>query len=76
MAEKHMLERTEGDLEGLNSEAKRVKLEEQVTTVAIPQPKVTKSVQFRHLTVLEACFMSKYFITPSHLMIGRHVLTT
>ena len=46
MAEKHMLERTEGDLEGVNSEPKRVKLEEQVTTVAIPQPKVTSSVQF------------------------------
>lgn len=36
-----MLERTEGDLDGLDSEAKRVKLEEQVTTVAIPQQKVS-----------------------------------
>ena len=42
MAEKHMLERIPGDLEGLDSEAKRAKLEEQVTTVAIPQPKVTR----------------------------------
>lgn len=36
-----MLERIPGDLEGLDSETKRAKLEEQVTTVAIPQPKGT-----------------------------------
>lgn len=41
MAEKHMLERIEGDVEGLDVDTKRAKLEEQVTTVAIPQPKVS-----------------------------------
>ena len=46
MAEKHMLERTEGDVEGLDVDTKRVKLEEQVTTVAIPQQKVSRRVHF------------------------------
>ena len=46
MAEKHMLERTEGDVEGLDVDTKRVKLEEQVTTVAIPQQKVSWRVDF------------------------------
>ena len=55
-----MLERIPGDLEGLDSETKRAKLEEQVTTVAIPQPKVTRSAYFEIFAMLEACFMGDF----------------
>lgn len=44
MAEKHMLESAELNLEGLNSEAKRAKLEDQqVATIPPPQIKVILS---------------------------------
>lgn len=71
-----MLERIPGDLEGLDSETKRVKLEEQVTTVAIPQPKVTRSKQFEIFAILEACFMGDFLSHRELLVIVRHLLTT
>ena len=71
-----MLERIPGDLEGLDSETKRVKLEEQVTTVAIPQPKVTRSKQIEIFTILEACFMGDFLSHRELLVIVRHLLTT
>ena len=71
-----MLERIPGDLEGLDSETKRVKLEEQVTTVAIPQPKVTRSKQIEIFAILEACFMGDFLSHRELLVIVRHLLTT
>jgi hypothetical protein len=76
MAEKHMLERIPGDLEGLDSETKRVKLEEQVTTVAIPQPKVTRSKHFEIFAILEACFIGDFLSHRELLVTIRHLLTT
>ena len=58
-----MLERSQGDLEGLDSETKRVKLEEQVTTVAIPQPKVMQCVHFEIFAILKAQLNRFYHTT-------------
>ena len=71
-----MLERTEGDVEGLDVDTKRVKLEEQVTTVAIPQQKVSRNVHFWPISQLLASLVIKRFIAPHRLVVRRHVLTT
>lgn len=71
-----MLDRIPGELEGLDSEAKRVKLEEQVTTVAIPQPKVNQSENFELFPILQAWFIRDFFSHHEGFMTTRHVLTT